>query len=223
MLAGVTRGLVPREYSNMNRYLDYLWWRVKTLRRRRRPPTWRNTRYTRDIIQGDHIEVGEYTYGRPRIVGQFGASRRIGKFCSIAAETMIMLGGDHRIDFITTYPFAAFADAWPEVRAPAGGTRISKGGVVIGNDVWIGRRALILPGVKIGDGAVVGAGAVVTKDVEPYTIVAGNPARPVRKRFDDETIRILMEIRWWDWPADKIRRNMDIIYSSNVSKLLDAR
>lgn len=97
----------------------------------------------------------------------------------------------------------------------------SKGDVMIGNDVWLGTDAAVMSGVTIGDGAVVGAYAVVTRDVEPYTIVAGNPARPIRKRFDDETIRKLLENRWWDWPREKIAANVTTIYSGDVAKMLE--
>jgi acetyltransferase-like isoleucine patch superfamily enzyme len=147
---------------------------------------------------------------------------KIGKFCSIAARVTIALGGNHRSDLVTTYPFIAFVADWPEAECLSGEdvAAVSKGDVIIGNDVWIGYGVMILSGVTIGDGAVIGAGSVVTKDVEPYSIVAGNPARLIRKRFNDETIRKLLEIKWWDWPPEKIGKNLDVICGTDVAKLL---
>jgi acetyltransferase-like isoleucine patch superfamily enzyme len=147
-------------------------------KKRRRPEISRYAQYTRDILKTKNLEIGEYTYGVPRVeTYASGKKLKIGKFCSIAGGVTIQLGGVHRTNLVTTYPFKAFPEEWPrekflkseEVRA------ISKGDVIIGNDIWIGAGATILSGVKIGDDAVVGAMAVVTKDVEPYCIVAGNP------------------------------------------------
>jgi acetyltransferase-like isoleucine patch superfamily enzyme len=163
-----------------------------------------------------------FSYGTPLVFQQPGRKLRIGNFCSIAQEVTIHLGGNHRMDRVTTYPFVGFPDNWPEaeflpVEEVYG---VSKGDVVIGNDVWIGYGATILSGVRIGDGAVIGARALVARDVEPYAIVAGNPARLVRKRFDEDTIRQLLEIRWWDWPIDKIKANMTTILGTDIAKLL---
>jgi acetyltransferase-like isoleucine patch superfamily enzyme len=192
---------------------------------RSRPEISRYVQYTRDILRRENFEIGEYTYGSPKIATHTEVKLKIGKFCSIASDVKIHLGGIHRMNLVTTYPFKAFPDKWPrekflnseEVIA------ISKGDVIIGNDVWIGDGATILSGVKIGDGAVVGAMAVVTKDVEPYCIVAGNPARTVGKRFDDDTIRKLLEIRWWDWPIEKIDANLEIICSNRISEMLQLK
>ena len=178
--------------------------------------------YTKDVLKEDSFEIGEYTYGLPTVFAHPGRRLRIGKFCSIAQGVTVLLGGNHWIDRVTTYQFVAFPKDWPEakfldVEEVYG---ISKGDVVIGNDVWIGYGAIILSGVTIGDGAVIGAEAVVSSDVDPYSIVAGNPARLVRKRFDDDTIRKLLEISWWDWPIDKIKRNLQVICSTDVSKML---
>jgi acetyltransferase-like isoleucine patch superfamily enzyme len=150
---------------------------------------------------------------------------RYRKFCSIANGVTIELGGIHRSDLVTTYPFKAFPDSWRRAKDLKSEEvdAISKGDVIIGNDVWIGHEAVILSGARIGDGAVIGAGAVVTKDVEPYSIVAGNPARLIRKRFDDETIRKLLEIKWWDWPVEKINENLQIICSTDISRMLQLK
>lgn len=150
-------------------------------------------------------KIGEYTYGYPRIFTfQLDNKVQIGKFCSIAEEVKIFLGGNHNMKAPTTYSLRYFLGGHSE-------KSLTKGDVIIGNDVWIGYDAMILSGVKIGDGAVIGAKAVVAKDVAPYSIVVGNPAREVGKRFDDKTIKKLLRIKWWDWPIDKIRENASLL------------
>ncbi|TPN76148.1 CatB-related O-acetyltransferase [Mesorhizobium sp. CU2] len=126
---------------------------------------------------------------------------RIGAFCSIAKEVVFLCCANHPTSFVSTFPFKVVMTK----EEPDGADLLKAGPLEIGNDVWIGRRAIIMPGVHIGDGAVVGAGAIVTKDVAPYAIVAGNPARLIRYRFDPDQIESLLAIRWWDWSDDKIR------------------
>jgi len=180
--------------------------------------------FTRDILKGDDFDIGEYTYGIPLVIKPPGMKLKIGKFCSIAGGVTIQLGGNHPMDWVSTYPFSSFPRDWPGLNSfhyvrgehPNIDRAVE---VTIGNDVWIGWGAHIMPGVIVGDGAVIGAKAVVTRDVEPYAIVAGNPARLIRKRFDEETIRKLLEIRWWDWPTEKIRKNLEIIRSEHISTL----
>ena len=160
--------------------------------------------YTKEIFKDKPYEIGEYSYGNPIVYFESEGNLRIGKFCSIAFDSVkIFLGGNHRVDWTTTYPFNKIAD-FPEA-SHITGHPCSKGDVVIGNDVWIGMNATILSGVTIGDGAVVAAHAVVTKDVPPYAIVAGNPARVVKMRFSDDVIKYLLELKWWDWPIEKVR------------------
>jgi chloramphenicol O-acetyltransferase type B len=165
-------------------------------------------------------EIGEHSYsagGLKVFSWNEGAVLRIGDYCSIAHDVEILLGGEHRHDWVTTFPFNVL---WPSARHLTGHPR-SKGDVVIGNDVWIGAGAIIMSGVAIGDGAVVAARAVVTKDVAPYAMVAGNPARAIRKRFDDDTIRRLLRIRWWDWDEERIRRLTPLMLSSELSAFLE--
>ena len=190
--------------------------------RRKRLRAVRHIRYLRDVLKGEDFEIGEYTYGKPAVSHHPGRKLKIGKFCSIAWGVSVELHGDHRTNFVSTYPFKVFVDDWPRARCLNSEVvgAVSRESVTIGNDVWIGFGATILSGVTIGDGAVIGAKAVVTTDVEPYSVVAGNPARLVRKRFDEETIRKLLEIKWWDWPVEKINENLDIICSDDVSRLL---
>jgi len=164
-------------------------------------------------------EVGEYTYGAPKVVFPDG-KLKIGKFCSIGWEVLIFLGGNHRVDWISTYPFHS-SKGWPEIEG-LDKFIFGKGDVTIGNDVWIGSNVIIMSGTTIGDGAVIGTGSVVTDDVKPYSIVAGNPAREVRQRFTDEQIVKLLDLKWWDWPEDKIRRNIQILCSGDIDRLVES-
>lgn len=164
------------------------------------------------------VEVGRFTYGAPRLLLWDERERiRIGGFCSIADEVTIFGGGEHRTDWITTFPLRI---ALGDPLAGKDGHPATRGLTRIGNDVWLGYRAMVLSGVTVGDGAVVGAGAVVASDVPPYAIVAGNPARVVRYRFPQEVVARLLELRWWDWPLEKIRRHLDILCSPDVGRLL---
>ncbi|MEP9374133.1 type B chloramphenicol O-acetyltransferase [Mesorhizobium sp. KR1-2] len=147
----------------------------------------------------------------------------IGSFCSIGTGAAFMMAGNqgHRNDWISTFPFffmseePAFAGAINAYQ-PAGDT-------VVGNDVWIGAEAMIMPGVRIGHGAMIGSRALVTKDVEPYTIVGGNPAKPIRKRFSDEQIAMLLEMAWWDWPIEQIKEAMPLLCSGDIAGLYSHR
>jgi chloramphenicol O-acetyltransferase type B len=181
-------------------------------RTKRRPRPSLRDRYPQYVI-------GKHTYGDLH-VSQWGEgeSLTIGAFCSIAEGVRIYLGGEHRIDWVTTFPFNVL---W-ESAASFTGHPASKGKVVVGNDVWIGAEALILSGVTIGDGAVIGARAVVTKEIPAYAIAVGNPATVVRRRFDADTIEALLRIRWWDWDDARIQRALPLLLSGNVAAFLQA-
>lgn len=166
--------------------------------------------------------VGRFTYGVENVaVYQWGegAALHIGTFCSLARSVSVLLGGNHRVDWITTFPFGhIFEDAFDV--APLTGHPATNGDVVIGNDVWIGQGATILSGVTIGDGAVIAANATVTKDVAPYEIVGGNPAKPLRRRFSDEVIALLLQLRWWELPVETIRSLIPKLASAPTPALL---
>lgn len=168
-------------------------------------------------------EIGDHSYGAegsPIVIEEKYARLRIGKYCSIAREVLMILG-NHRSDTVTTYPFKDISFAWPEA-ADATNDHSTKGDIVIGNDVWIGARANIMSGVTIGSGAVIAAAAVVTKDVPPYAIVGGNPARVIKYRFPEKTIERLLAIAWWDWPEALIRERMQLLMSDNINGFLQA-
>ncbi|MBY6412265.1 CatB-related O-acetyltransferase [Rhodococcus sp. BP-252] len=160
-------------------------------------------RVLRNLIASGRVEMGAHSYGIPevRLYDNDPTRLRIGRYCSIAAGVNILLGGNHPTDRLTTFPIRH------KLGLPGAGTDgypCSKGDVVIGNDVWIGFGATIVSGVHIGDGAIVAAGSIVVRSVEPYSIVAGNPATLVRKRFDDDVIARLRALRWWDWDDDRV-------------------
>jgi len=146
----------------------------------------------------------------------------IGKFCAIATGVkFIMSSANHKLDGFSTFPFFIFRRGWEKDFDLA--MLKQKGDTIIGNDVWFGYDSTIMPGVTIGDGAIIGAKSVVTKNVPPYTIVGGNPAKVIRIRFDENTIKELLEIKWWNWPIDKISRNIQIIMGCDLDKLKQAK
>lgn len=166
-------------------------------------------------------QIGDYTYGSlngsPQVV-HYGEDARlvIGKFCSIADNVKIFLGGNHRTDWVTTYPFNVLFDEAANIK----GHPQSAGDIIIGNDVWIGEGASILSGITIGNGAVIAGYAVVTKNVEPYAIVGGNPAKMIRKRFDEATIKSLEAISWWNWDIEKIIANRELLLQPDITAFI---
>ncbi len=176
--------------------------------------------YTKDFFADQPYEIGDHTYGVPNILRWDDKTRlSIGRYCSIAGDVTIILGGNHRSDWVTTYPFNVLSGRFPNA-ATLTGHPATHGDVRIGNDVWIGQGATILSGVTIGDGAIIGAQAVVAKDVPPYTIVVGNPARPVRKRFDDETIQSLLSIQWWHWDDERVNREVHSLCNTDIERFV---
>lgn len=181
------------------------------------------TVYLNAVVADPSIEVGDYTiyndfvndprqFERNNVLYHYPVNHerlRIGKFCSIACGAKFLFNcANHSLRSLSTYTFPLFYDEWELDKADVASAWDNKGDIVIGNDVWIGFEAVIMAGVHIGNGAIIGARAVVTKDVAPYTKVGGVPARTIRKRFDDATISRLESLRWWDWPKERIRREL---------------
>jgi len=160
--------------------------------------------------------IGRHTYGWPRIIDFGGTPLEVGAFCSIAREVTILLGGEHRIDWLTTYPFPGLWDAAREVD----GHPSTRGPVVIGNDVWIGYRATLLSGTRIANGAVIGAGSVVSGDIPSYAVAAGNPCRVIGHRFPPEIVYRLERAKWWSWPDDEIATVLPLLLSSDPEPFL---
>ena len=195
----------------------------------------RETVYLKHVVTNPNIQVGEYTmyndfvhdprqFEKNNVLYQYpinGDALQIGKFCSIACGAKFLFASaNHTQTSVSTYPFPIFFEEWDLDIGDVTSAWDHKGDIIIGNDVWIGYEAVIMAGVTIGDGAIIGARAVVTKDVPPYTIVGGVPAREIRRRFSDDVIARLLELKWWDWPAEQIQRNIKNIQSGRLDLLL---
>lgn len=187
--------------------------------------------FIKNAITRPNILVGDYTYyddvdGAERFEEHvthhypfLGDRLVIGKFCAIAKGIeFVMNGANHRMCSVTTYPFNIMGGGW-ECATPALEELPLKGDTVVGNDVWIGQNVTVMPGVHIGDGAIIAANSVVAKDIPAYHIAGGNPCRIIRKRFDDALIDYLLELKWWDWPAEKIFRNLDVLCSGDLLRI----
>lgn len=189
--------------------------------------------FVKNTVKNPAIVVGDYTYyddpedseGFERNVLYhypfLGDRLVIGKFCAIARGVkFIMNGANHKLSGVSTYPFQIFGNGWGKVTPDAGDLPF-KGDTIIGNDVWIGYEAVIMPGVTIGNGAIVSSRSVVVSDVAPYTIVGGNPAKPIRQRFEDADVARLNDLAWWDWPIEKITKHLELIVSGDVNALCE--
>ncbi|RWN23963.1 MAG: CatB-related O-acetyltransferase [Mesorhizobium sp.] len=189
--------------------------------------------FLKGLVNAPNIEIGDFTYyddpdGPDKFAEKcvlhhypfIGDKLIIGRFCAIAeGARFIMNGANHAMSGFSTYPFNIFGHGWEKGFDPATWSREVRGDTIVGSDVWIGMEAVILPGVEIGHGAIIAAKSVVTHDVPPYAIVAGNAAKVVKMRFDDRTIRRLLAVAWWDWPVDKVSRNLDAIRGADISLL----
>ncbi len=187
--------------------------------------------YIKNTVHNPQIEIGDYTYyDDPKDSENFERNVLylypfindkliIGKFCAIATGVkFIMNGANHKISGFSTYPFQIFGNGWERV-TPRSEEFPQKGDTVVGHDVWLGYQSMVMPGVRIGSGAIIATQSLVVKDVEPYTIVGGNPARCLKQRFDQNTIDELLTIAWWDWDREKISRNLEAIVSTDINTL----
>lgn len=193
------------------------------------------TVYLKSVVKGPNIEIGDYTiyndfehdpvdFEKNNVLYHYpinGDKLKIGRFCSVACGVkFVFTSANHTLRSLSTYTFPIFFEEWGLDVKNITKAWDNKGNIIVGNDVWIGYGAVILSGVTVGDGAIIGARAVVTKDVPPYTIVGGVPARQIRKRFDDETIKKLLTLQWWNWDYEKIRKNIPAIQSGDIESLL---
>lgn len=171
------------------------------------------------FINAPRVTIGRHTYGAPEIPAFAGSTVtvEIGSFCSLAANVMLLLGGGHSPAWVSTWPIREVFGLPEQYEHHP----VYRGPTVIGNDVWIGRDSLIFDGITIGDGAIIGARAVVTKDVRPYAVVGGVPAREIRRRFTDEQVDALLEIAWWDWSEEKIIREAGALNGADINDFLD--
>lgn len=194
----------------------------------------KETIYLKHVITNPNITVGDFTmyndfvndptlFENNNVLYHYPINHdklKIGKFCSIACGAKFLFNSaNHTLSSLSTYPFPLFFEEWGLEKKDVTNAWDNKGDIVIGNDVWIGYEAVVLAGVTIGDGAIIGTRAVVTKNVPPYTIVGGVPAKPIKKRFSEETISALLEIQWWNWSKERIARNIGAIQCGNIEQL----
>ena len=194
----------------------------------------KETIYLKNVTDNPNIQIGDYTiyndfihdpreFQKNNVLYHYPINKDrliIGKFCSIACGAKFLFNSaNHKMTSLSTYTFPLFFEEWGLKKENVAQAWDQKGDIMIGNDVWIGYEAVILSGVTIGDGAVIGCRAVVTKDIPPYTIVGGVPAKPIRKRFDEETIKELQKIKWWDWPEEKITEKIQAIQAGDLEGL----
>jgi len=187
--------------------------------------------FIKNVVKNPNIQIGEYTYYddidgaekfEKRVTHMYefiGDKLIIGKFCAIARGIeFVMNGANHRMSSVTTYPFNIMGNGW-EKATPTLNELPLKGDTVVGNDVWIGQNVTVMPGVKIGDGAIIAANSTVSKDVPAYHIAGGNPIKIIKKRFNDELIEYLKNLKWWDWPSERIYRNLEALCSANLEAI----
>ena len=194
----------------------------------------KQTVYLKNVITDPSITVGDYTmyndfvndpvgFERNNVLYHYPINRDrliIGKFCSIACGAKFLFNSaNHTLSSLSTYPFPLFFEEWGLEKRNVAESWDNKGDIVLGNDVWIGYEAVIMAGVTIGDGAIIGTRAVVTKDVPPYTVAGGIPAKPIKKRYPEETIAALSELKWWDWPEERIAQNLHAIQAGKLNEL----
>ena len=197
------------------------------------PNEYKTSCFVKNVVKAANVFIGDYTYYDDSVAPmefeknnilfnypQFGEKLVIGKFCQIASGTKFIMGtANHRLCSVTTYPFNVFGGAFTEKTPDHISQLPHKGDTVVGNDVWFGRESVIMPGVKIGDGAIIAAYSVVAKDVEPYTLVGGNPARFIKKRFSDELTALLLKLKWWDFEGTELVKILPLLCDPDLKKV----
>lgn len=197
------------------------------------PNEYKTSCFIKNVVKAPNIIIGDYTYyddaqdptgfEKNNVLfnyPEFGDHLIIGKFCAIASGTRFIMGpANHRISSVTTYPFHVFGGVWQENTPPHMDQLPRKGDTVIGNDVWIGRECVIMPGVKIGDGAIVAACSVVTGDIPLYTVFGGNPARFIKQRFDEELTSLLVQFRWWELAPEALVEVLPMLCDPDLEKV----
>lgn len=197
------------------------------------PNEYKTSCFIKNVVKAPNISIGDYTYyddaadptgfERNNVLfnyPEFGDHLIIGKFCAIASGTKFIMGpANHRISSVTTYPFHVFGGAWRENTPPHLDQLPRKGDTVLGNDVWIGRECVIMPGVRIGDGAIVAACSVVVRDIPPYTVFGGNPAKFIKNRFDEELTGLLLQFRWWDLEPEELVEVLPLLCDPDLEKV----
>ncbi len=199
------------------------------------PNEYKTSCFVKNVVKAPNVQIGDYTYYDDSVAPtdfeknnilfnypEFGEKLIIGKFCQIASGTKFIMGpANHRLCSVTTYPFNVFGGAFTENTPDHVSQLPHKGDTVVGNDVWFGRESVIMPGVKIGDGAIIAAYSVVAKDVEPYTLVGGNPARFIKKRFSDELTELLLKLKWWDFQGEKLAEILPLLCDPDLEKVTE--
>ena len=197
------------------------------------PNEYHTSCFIKNVVKAPNIEIGDYTYYDDAVdptgfeknnvlfnYPEFGDKLIIGRFCMIASGTKFIMGpANHRLSSVTAYPFNVFGGAWEDNTPPHMSQLPRKGDTVIGNDVWIGRESVIMPGVKIGDGAIIAAYSVVSKNIPAYTVWGGNPARFIKPRFDDELTRLLLEFRWWNLDGEELVGILPLLCDPDLEKV----
>ena len=197
------------------------------------PNEYKTSCFVKNVVKAPNVQIGDYTYYDDSVAPtdfeknnilinypEFGEKLIIGKFCQIASGTKFIMGpANHRLCSVTTYPFNVFGGAFTENTPDHVSQLPHKGDTVVGNDVWFGRESVIMPGVKIGDGAIIAAYSVVAKDVEPYTLVGGNPAHFIKKRFNDELTELLLKLKWWDFQGKKLAEILPLLCDPDLQKV----
>lgn len=197
------------------------------------PNEYKTTCFIKNVVKAPNIKIGDYTYYDDSVdptkfeqnnvlfnYPEFGDHLIIGKFCAIASGTKFIMGcANHRLSSITTYPFNVFGGVWQERTPPHLSQLPFKGDTILGNDIWIGRECVIMPGVHIGDGAIIAAYSVVTRDIPPYTLYGGNPASFIKNRFDNELTQMLLELKWWDFSPEKLADFLPVLCDSNLEQV----